>query len=945
MSNFVPNETQAGYIRTRQRPQYAVIFDPCTPVFRAQIAVAPTGPSYLQLEYENVSLGDYEDIRTGMTVIISETADHTNPIAAYEDMRVSRPATADFVRINEYDLILEAGWYITVLNTYKPLPKRRLGAKVDGHLSFQGQTATIENLPSVSFVLSDDTGVFNLSPEIVTLDGSTVVSTLYDIPDAVYLDGTDEDLEIEIEMPFDSHTWGRLTYTLSSGVSEFMVFQLIVSPIVDSDIPTVGIQQPHIIRNTQGHHATCRAVRGMTIAEVMNGTRCVIVVTSAFDGGVVPIDPVAFVGYLTKEGNATTSASEKSASFEIASIWERAGQLPMHHIAIRDKASPAAWDEINLPTPQRVANHVLSRYSTVLNLCGLNVDDAGNTWYAGDYNLSSDSIGDAIEGVLEEINAAITQKPSGELFLRRDLRYETDTVRDAADIVWTLTNRDLSGFDYTARHEKQTGRTIIGVRSFYTNRSPSKGGKAAAPSIILGTSPTTTTEPNQLMPADKTPLQLFGDSLDPTSVGLAEERAGHIQAAANAPYEFSGDAWSGLFWLNANNFQWVNVDLAASLMTRGRAITGRHLLVGVELDLDLQGTPITRLELTPETRGGGGFVVGDLVPDVAALDWTVTPIQQPYSGYFGAPGSWNTDEFPPFTQDNMGGMGFPIPQDQQADQARRAAPAGTRSFAISFAESVGVQAGFVSTLGALYTINMQGSAIIQTGQETINLDFKVTDGSPEVTGDMGDGNTAAQMPGVGYIGTTPSDLDRVFVEYEFPMPTNVISVTFYWDLILDYTNDPGAWVGTDGSYGTFEVIDVDQTSHTRAIEATVNSIRVGVERGGGVTTFVTNLIALVIVIDTGEGVLYGDGAGYTWQVSEEEENAGEEINITYNGDKGLYIQNAPIASPPLYNESHTYTVTWEGDGSNPEMVYRDGNYADNQRVNLNINVAGVGAGA
>lgn len=958
--NPVFTETQVGTIRGRQYPDYAVIFDPCTPVFRAKVASVPTGATYLEIVYDTVSLGAYTDIREGQTVVISATADHTAPIPGYKEMRVAGTPTSSLLPIGEVDLVLDTDYYITVLDTYKALPLPRQGQLIDGRLPYEGQVAEVTGIPSAQFVKSSGVGVFTYSATVTPLDGSTVTDTAWEIPGAVYLDGTDADLDIEIEMPADSHTWGRFTYTLSSGVTRWIAFQLVVSPILGSTLPTVTIEQPNITRNWRGHHATCRALGGVTIDEVMNGTRCVMVINSTFAGGAVPIDPVQFVGYLVKEGGETASVTDQSVSFELSSIWEKAGNLPMSHIAVRDMETPTKWDEINLPTPQKVVMHVLARYSTVLNLCCLSLDDTGDTWYGDDWNLSSDSIADAVEGVLQEINAEITQTPAGALYLRRDLRCVDDDVRDAADVVWTLTHRDLMAFQFNMRHEEQTGRVIIGVRSFRTDRSPSIGGRASAPAVILGTSPTTHTEPAQLMPADSTPLELFGDPLDASSTGLAQIRAGHIQAIQNTPYTTTSTAMPFLFWLTPNNFQWINISLAASLMTRGRAITGRHLLTGLDVRLEYDLTtrtyhPAVSLELTPETRGGAGRAVGELVPNAASLDWSVPPIQQPYTGDFGAPPDWNTADFPPFTRDNMGNQGFPTPPDQNAEEATQSPTPGTRTFGISFAEDTPVAAGFLSILGEPYVFTIEGSAQIATDAWAYYGNFATSDEgfAPQPGVEYGTWapggwqTTDALKPGAYrrsiniYRTFTSTNITHVSFVYDIEWGTyfNTLAVTIFvnntTDIYLGYAYDFPDGNNLVASWSGSMTMDRILFLTNASVQATPDYDGYALQksfivRGTGTNPF-TGATGLP---------LFGDGAGYTWNVDEE---TGERINIQYDGSRGIRIQGSPIAAPPLYNASGHYTFEWTGDGSIPSVVYIDDNYTDNQHVNLNVRIEGPNA--
>jgi hypothetical protein len=575
--NPVYSSDDIAIIRSAYRARDLVIFDPCAVVFQAQVSVVPVAAegTYLQISYDTVSVGAYTDIRVGQQVIISETSDHMTPIDGYRDMRIEAVPTSSILKISESALPLELDYYITVLDTYDAQQRVRKGSLVGGYLSYQGLPATINDLPSALYVESSTTGQFVLAPSIQVFSGS-VSSTTYDIPGAVYDVGSTSTLSVTITMPANSHTWGRLSYVLTTGATGFMVFQLIVQDPSNPTLATVTIDQLTLNRTWRGHHATCRAFSGVSIAQVMNGTRAVVVSRRKYKGGTLDgeMDNVSFVGYLTKESNSTQSLNDKSVTFDLTSIWERAGQLPFNPIAIRDVASPSKWDEINLPTSQRVVTHILARYSTILNLCSLNLDLTDTTWYGGEMDVKANSLGDAIDQILSEINTVIVQQPSGELILRRDLRFEDDDTRDDADVFWTLTNADLRSLDATINHDEQTGRIIIGFRGFFTSRTPSKGGKAVAPAVTLGTSPETRPRPNQLLPANLTDTQLLT---------AAEERAGFVLGAENPPYEMQGTTRGNLSWMSPNNFQWMQLNLLSSIITRGRTFNGRALLESLEI--------------------------------------------------------------------------------------------------------------------------------------------------------------------------------------------------------------------------------------------------------------------------------------------------------------------------------------------------------------------------
>jgi hypothetical protein len=894
-------------IRSAYRARDFVIFDPCEVVFQAQVSAIPSAPdgTYLQIAYDTVSTGAFGDIKTGQMVIISETTDHTIPVRDYRDMRISKTPTASILYINESGLPLALDYYITVVDTRKPLQRVRAGTMVDGIMPPQGLPATITGLPSAIYIESTSTGTFDFAGVgIQTFTGITVSSTLYDFPGGSYDTGAATDLDPIVTMPADSHTWCRLSYVLSNGVTNYMDFQFIVQDPANPTLATLTIDQLTLNRTWQGHHATCRAFAGVAITQVMNGTRAVIVSRRKYKGGALDgeMPNVSFVGYLSKENNSTPSRNDKSARFDLVSIWERAGQLPFNPIAVRDVASPTTWDEINLPTAQRVVTHVLARYSTILNLCSLNLDTIDSTWYGGDMDLNASSLGDAVEQVLSEINAVVIQNPSGELFLRRDLRFEDDTARDAADSVWTLTEADLKSLDVTVKHDETTGRVIIGFRGYQTSRVPSKGGKAVAPAVILGTSPETQTRNNQLMSADLTDAQL---------IAAARVRNGNLLAAENPPFEMSGTTRGNLSWLNTSCHQWITISLPPSVTTRGVALSVRALLISLEISyLNREGDHDLNIELLPETKGGGALIVAALSPNVSGLSMFVLPPMPAYGGNYGGPSTLN-GENQRFNRQNMGGMGVPIPPKQSYEDAQYAPEAGKKKFAISFANSASVGAGFTSVLSDPYTVTVSGSAGIETADSFCANEDNFS------------------------VGTVIDHTGNVFtVQADFL--GSVYRIVWGENVDGALCCNLASYLETSGVITSATVIDCEG-----------NVIQIFADLPADVRYFLLDSAGAFTVELTmssgGSGtdyIRFGD-AFYSWAIDEE---TGEEIDISLLGaTRGFFIEGiTATGTPPPYSPTHEYTFEWEGTGNIPDVKFEDTNYSDNANLPLYVTFQGSG---
>lgn len=946
MSNSVYDSGDVAIIRSAGRARYLVVFDPSEVVFQARVAAVPTS-DYLEIEYEDVTIGAHTDIRIDQMVVVTETSDHTAWITGFRDMRVADTPSATVIPVSESEFVLEVGMWITVIDTYKAKRKPRKGALVDGRFSFEGLAPVIEGLPSVLFAASTTTGSFTV-PNVIgrSLTGGTI-TYLWEM-DVTYDDGDDESQNPEFTAPH-GHQWGHLTVTDSNGPTHTMHFQIIVQNPKAPTLASRVINGLRINRTWQGHHATLRAYHGVTLSEVMNDTRTVIVALRSYKGGTVEADPVAFVGYLSKEQNSTTSPNDKVVTFDVAGIWERALGLAFNQIAVRDVATPAEWDDINLPTPQRVTAHILNRYSTILNLCSLNLDDITDTWYGGDMNVNQTSLGPAVEQVTSEINAVILQDPSGELFFRRDLRFEDEATRDDADVVWTLLNKDLIALDLGVNHLENIGRMMIGFRRFLTTRSPSEGGKAVAPAVTLGNSSETQTRANQLLRADATVEEMLQE---------AAQRVGDLLAYENTPDQIS-ETVRNLAWMTTSCHQWVEHNLLPALNTRGRALMGRGLIASVDIGYDnATGTEDVQIEVFPETKGGRAIVVAMLVPNVSQVFAHYTPPQGAYSGSYPSSPTQNVPDATtkrPFNRRSMGGMGNPTPQDQGYEEGLLQPIPGHSRFAISFKNPVAVNAGFTSVLGAPYRITLNGSAKISDGEWEFNGDFADDDHdfAPEPTVEYG-----AWTNGVGWETTDAFKInfDRRSVNILRTLAADLTYIQFVYDWTAGSTWDNPRAVAIEANGSTLLLYDAAYTDLTNGTN------KVAVWAGTLTTTdvnFLTNssvastasysgsaLIKRFRMRGTGtnpftgepsSGPIYAD-AFWIWNLDDE----GNRINILPNPYTGLKINNTALTPPPN-NPSSTYTVEFAGTGAPLPFVFFDASYTDNQNLPLWIDIEGEDA--
>jgi hypothetical protein len=918
-------------------------------VFRAKVASVPTaGQTYLEIAYNTVSLGSHTLIQVGQTLIISPTADHTDYLYIG---RVADAATASVIPINESAYPLSTSFYVTVLDEYREFQAVRAGDLIDGRTSYQNVPPAIKNLRSAYVLWSTaSTATLSLSPVAVamahgaTIDPDTAYHWVF--PDTVtYADGDEDTREIEIEVP-QGHVWGRLEVVDSLDTPHWMVFEIFVDNPNAPALALTNADRLSLTRNLTGHHCTFTAYKNVKTSDLIDGQRMTVVRWMRYSNGDPNLDPVAFVGYLAKETNETRGPNDKSVSFDLAGLWERAGQLAFNAIAIRHRISPSAWDEMAYPTIQRSVWHILSRYSVVPHLAAFDFDVTDNTWFGGDRNVSSNTLGDACAQAMSEICAALVGNPSGEMIFRRWAFFLTAEEKNALDEVATLNGAsDMRDLNFARSHDEPVGRVVIGFAGYYTDGSAPKIGRAKAPTVTLGVSPEVREFNNQLMRADQSEADLLTEAAD---------RAAAQLGVANIPYTLTGTVKDGFAWMTPSVFQWLPVILATGLTARGRTMSSvRHLLVGVTIDYDTRfNTHTNKFELMPEPGSQSAMVWANLTPAAQPLTEIITPLQSAYPG-LRQPSSLNAPDTTTrrrFSRQSMGGMGLPYPADQSGEDAQRTPPNGSRQFDIGFWVSDAVNAGFTSVSDEDYDFIVEGSAQL-TADSWLYADIYSggNAGFAQVYSGSGVGAQSV-LTGDGYAADSGNQ-SRITIWYDLGMPVAIASLRVLRtdpmtagdtnqqkvnalnssDVFIEPPLATGSSALTDQTFAlntTTDKLGIDVVGDFDADgEPVPGAIYKVVFGGTGANPFGV----------TGE-VLYGDMA-YVWN----QDANGNPINIRLNPDIGLKIDNAAI-TPPLFSKTHRYAFKKVGTGSQFSLVFYSSNYTPIQRVPLSVTISGPNAG-
>lgn len=925
-----------------------IVLSPQEPVFAARVNGAiPSVISFAQVMFDTVTTGAYTDVMEGMEVRISRTNDIRK---AYFIGRVRKSPTSTILYINETSKAIADNDFIWITDNYPVTIKKRYKTFLDWDLAFTKPQPVVKNMDSAYVKLTTAaTATFSFAPIGQSLaKGATIASYAWSIPGATYDTGSasTQDITITVNTPYNQH--GRLTITDSNGVTNWFVFTLAAG---DPNNPAHTFFKlchepiPMTADWANGYSTNVLFWRGFD--DALDGSRVTVVVDERFNGGTLDdISPVRFVGYL--KANSTTIRGDqthgqiKEASVEIASFLQIAGKIHFDPIAIRHDTTPTAWDQIDTPTPARATAHLL-RHSTLLNVCAMDFGTIDDTYFSGNANISDTSLMDAEKRVASEINVYVTQGGAGMLSFERDPRVMTDDDRDAVPEV-TPTPINLASvvnykMDYAA--EEKIGSMEVGFAVFMTTLNTRYYLTAMSPASGFGEGEGQEQIPNQLLAANS--------DLEEAKIE-AGQRTGHLHAIANTQRVLDITFGSGWGFINPSPGEWYTFEVDAEDDPRGVGIaaTDRWLCLSKSMTINSNGTQDVNCKFTEETRGGSSLIKVSYNPSVIDSALPVLPVRAVMGAFPPLP-SINYDTTDPTDvqprNPSDGWNGGPYTPEEAADAAQNQSEPGCKSFAVSFAHSANVGAGFTSVLGATYNITASGSARI-TERLDICTDFTETQG--EYVGNP-DSGFAEYFPGQG-LGGVPDEPSTGTAKFSWrhlvgPVPDPIARVTFEFNQPISHfrvfangqiythaTSVSSLDLSEDNVPAMFPfLIGLGGFAFTRVSDTIINRVP---------ESFRVTRICLYI---DGDEPLYADPL-YQWNLE-----GGEVTNVSLLGAlAGLFFNNATAASsPPPYNDNHEYDFTWEGDGNIPLVRFQDpaADWSDNENKPLTVKFCGPGAGS
>ena len=907
---------------------------PNTVIWQATVNQTITGNSFISFLWDGGLSGSRTNVVVGMTFLITATSDPDELRSPLLRGRVTQSPSATTFYCNESSINLTDGMILTVINSFEILQKDRAGNLVDGFQTFEDLAPLVKNMQAFYYKESAVSASFSFAPTGQAMaQGATISSYAWVIAGATYTTGSAETQNITVTVTA-GHRWAYLTVTDSNGVSLLYAFEILVCLRDNTSFMYMAHDDVTINGSIEtGWNVTTTFFDG--IESLLNRTRCAIV---AFDtpktGATDLFNNVVFVGYIVQETTEITgdavSSTLSQTQFELQGFATIAAQLPVPSLPVRNDATPDEWGDMNLPTTQRAISYLLTRYSTLANLCAMDMLVTDSTWFAGEMNFEAGTLLDTVNRLADEINARLIFFPQGDATLEINANFLSDTDRDALPTLLAsgnLETQDLYSYSLPVPYYKTVGQVIAGCATFYADGS--------TPLKLRALAPATARQEGNEQPVVMAQL-LEADLSQTDAVSAAKQRVGDLLEYLNPPVNVPTAFLDGWRILTPSTRVWVTYDVAGTDSTRGLPIepTERFLLQSISLAWSLNGYWDVSGIPRRETQGGLAQVGATISPNQIDTSTPVLPILSDYDA-FPADGSLNYDSVDPLDIDLQPFEPFDLSQytpmtTEDAANAADNTPVGDCAVinpAVKFNSNVSRTTPNSTQLGETYTAYIKGSGRVG-GDVDVTFDFTVSD----------QGFTALPT-GV------PNQQGIYHAGEGWGRGVDTLRIGIQKDLSASFTRAVVTFTEINGFVTIIEYPAPPYTAITQEFGQTVFDIPYpatpGFTMDSGDSVPLSTTIRLISLALTGPSDEIWADAFYIYRLDDD----GVPYDVELNPDGGLLFNGVAVGSPPLFSESHEYEVNFTGIGSPFPFNFQDSDYSNNDNLPLPITVCGPGMGS
>jgi hypothetical protein len=930
------------------RSETHLAYCPQTTVFRCRPSVAVTSRVFGQFNYNSVDVGAFGAVKVGQRVYITATTSLVRPLFVG---RVRKAPTSSIFYIDECPLPLLTSYYVTVVNDYdltRKLARVVNGVElVDWDNTYTAPAPLIGNLQSAYVSLPNATASFSFAPTgTPVVSGGTITGWLWDVADGTITVGTSTTQNITASFP-PGHRWVRVTATNSAGVSNYFVFEVYVGDArVIYNVGDVSVEAS--IEN--GYSASITMYRtdpgAAALAALRDNTRVTLFSVERFaDGTSAPLfTNILMVGRLRSE-TMETDADTQSVRYQIEGFGAQMAAISSQQVLLTRATVAALWGQFVNLTPGRAAAHFATAYSTLSNVCALSIPML-DAYFIKDLQIQATTIAQAMEDCAKYVLHVIQHAPSGEIAMAPDALYAGSSivvaVLDAADMLSLTIDREYAPFVGQVEIGAEGFTTASNVRNYYT---------ASAPPTALGNGDEVETLDGLYLKHSQTDAQWRSELAGICAVfystrGEAETitlRTWGAWQGALVPmldrwYRFSivpADNARQISYANTLNWQCVSVSQTWS---------NENAVREVEATFRLQ----------PPT--GNAQIAVQLIPPAQPFVLPALPPLPPYPAFPELPtinypdDSVQDDEVQPVDGSSAAQAYYQGNSNAAADLANSSPPPNCRIVKINMARSTPYSTPFIPLNGKPYTVTVRGAGLIQppvVGGWTYSLDFTVTSGAGWAPFSLGNNFACAQyLTGVGWqtlqaqytpnfplrrvrgvsiraVSVGTGTITSITLTFTRTVGTFNPAITSYVDRLGN--TERNCSIGTSPWTTTEAIPYVPGTLLFMRLLSGV-SANFGGDPGGQVTLTGITVNGIGQNFFTGASSPTPTPARYSDAFYEFDENGGD-VTIA-QPTRGLEVDGA-LPALPAYNADHQYTLSYVGDGSSIELLYRDTTHSDN----------------
>lgn len=594
---------------------------PNTNVLTGRVNQSEFASSFASVVYDTGS-GDVDDVRVGMTVLISHTNDRK---AAYWAGRVRAVPDGITIYINETSAPIEDNDYIFIIDDYRIWDKlgRYSGGVIypDYEVTFRQLLPRIYNLQAAYLTMTDGAdGEFDFAPGVAaTTSGATISSYLWDVGDGTITAGSTTTKDITATFP-PGFRWVHFSATDNGGRTSTRHFPVWVhdpdnmpTPLEIGDLEVSAAIE-------DGYSGTIGAFAG--VSTMLDNTLVMAWIDRETYNGTATniVDNIALIGRFRSGRDNTvfdeTGQQDSNIRYEIEGPLQILTRLEMASIEILSDTTPTAFCEIDDCTPWRELFFILSEFSTFHELHSISLDDTTTTFADLGVVVPAGSLMNAVNSIAETINAHFQMNAAGEAELVRNGVMIDDADRGDLVTVANWTTADILGIEYDHDNVNIVGRILASGGSFNTTSRKVTVTNSIAPGVAQDYPEGTASLDRQVLTADL---------VKPDAAAELNIRTGHALARAQGGDELVILHPDGYWWLTPACNQWYTFTLAGEETVSGLVLTTstRWQLVSISITHGLvEGAREVRATYRRETSGAPAQTI--VYPPQS-----ITPIQIP----------------------------------------------------------------------------------------------------------------------------------------------------------------------------------------------------------------------------------------------------------------------------------------------------------------------------